>query len=381
MATCDRATFRSCTSSVTACSTKKRGEGCLIFVNEQGSEYPLGERSVREIFCGRKPEPGVSQRVRDRPRRARGFQQGRGAVAGGARPAGAGRQPVQRAGFFGDVLRAALLLVARARHVAGQAAREARIAVNYSLHGEPIDWAVPVLYARDPNLALCPSPGSAPSRAGTTRARQQRGAPTRVTRDAHRGVGHGQRVSRLSSARLSDDERRADRSSASSWRIFRCLSMLGTSTKTSEATYLSAERLVSEWRSAPVELGVDVLACVTRHWMCRDETYEYLRVTADDGEAPIMIFSVAGFDQLPGRARHGSRHRECSGRRARRVFRRCAALTARQQGTARCTYNQNSQLPAPGGAASSMPTAASNCARRAGHGICAHSKRLLNLFT
>ena len=37
----------------------------------------------------------------------------------------------------------------------GAAAREARIAVNYSLSGELIDWAVPVVYARDPNLALC----------------------------------------------------------------------------------------------------------------------------------------------------------------------------------------------------------------------------------
>ena len=32
---------------------EERGEGCLIFVNEQGGEYPLGERSVREIFRGR----------------------------------------------------------------------------------------------------------------------------------------------------------------------------------------------------------------------------------------------------------------------------------------------------------------------------------------
>ena len=36
----------------------------------------------------------------------------------------------------------------------GQAAREARIAVNYSLQGEMIDWAVPVVYARDPNMTL-----------------------------------------------------------------------------------------------------------------------------------------------------------------------------------------------------------------------------------
>jgi hypothetical protein len=49
----------------------------------------------------------------------------------------------------------------------GEAAREARIAVNYSLSGESIDWAVPVVYARDPNTRLCPAsrmdPRNAPS--------------------------------------------------------------------------------------------------------------------------------------------------------------------------------------------------------------------------
>jgi hypothetical protein len=37
----------------------------------------------------------------------------------------------------------------------GSAAREARIAVNYSISGENIDWAVPVVYARDPESQLC----------------------------------------------------------------------------------------------------------------------------------------------------------------------------------------------------------------------------------
>jgi len=32
----------------------------------------------------------------------------------------------------------------------GDAAREARVAVNYSIAGEAIDWAVPVLFARNP---------------------------------------------------------------------------------------------------------------------------------------------------------------------------------------------------------------------------------------
>jgi len=43
----------------------------------------------------------------------------------------------------------------------GDAAREARVAVNYSIPGENIDWAVPVLFARNPGDSLVvPQPGT-----------------------------------------------------------------------------------------------------------------------------------------------------------------------------------------------------------------------------
>jgi hypothetical protein len=37
----------------------------------------------------------------------------------------------------------------------GKATREARIAVNYSIEGESLDWAIPVIFARDPESKLC----------------------------------------------------------------------------------------------------------------------------------------------------------------------------------------------------------------------------------
>ena len=37
--------------------------------------------------------------------------------------------------------------MARLGSTVGDAAREARVAVNYSIAGETIDWAVPVVYA------------------------------------------------------------------------------------------------------------------------------------------------------------------------------------------------------------------------------------------
>jgi CHAT domain len=40
-------------------------------------------------------------------------------------------------------------------HSLGEAAREARVAVSYAKGAEPMDWAVPVLYARDTSLVFC----------------------------------------------------------------------------------------------------------------------------------------------------------------------------------------------------------------------------------
>jgi CHAT domain-containing protein len=40
-------------------------------------------------------------------------------------------------------------------HSLGAAAREARVAVSYAKGAEPMDWAVPVLYARDTSLVFC----------------------------------------------------------------------------------------------------------------------------------------------------------------------------------------------------------------------------------
>ena len=49
----------------------------------------------------------------------------------------------------------------------GDAAREARVAVNYLISGEAIDWAVPVLFARDPTEVIC---GGAPARPAPARS-------------------------------------------------------------------------------------------------------------------------------------------------------------------------------------------------------------------
>jgi len=47
-------------------------------------------------------------------------------------------------------------------HSLGAAAREARVAVSYAKGAEPMDWAVPVLYARDTSLVFSRAARTAP---------------------------------------------------------------------------------------------------------------------------------------------------------------------------------------------------------------------------
>jgi hypothetical protein len=130
-------------------------QGCLVFVNERGGEYTVGEREVREIFCRR----GLSLVFLN------ACESGRGGHAdfnkGVAQSLVAHGLPALVANQY-SVLDSSATTFAQHFYWSlanglsvGQAAREARIAVNYGINGEPVDWAVPVLYARDPALILC----------------------------------------------------------------------------------------------------------------------------------------------------------------------------------------------------------------------------------
>jgi hypothetical protein len=65
-----------------------------------------------------------------------------------------------------------------------------------------------------------------------------------------------------------------------------------------DTPYLWAERLADRLRGRPVELGVELLACVTRDWMRNDQWVNLYGWWPDDKTPPIIIFSVAGFDEL-----------------------------------------------------------------------------------
>jgi hypothetical protein len=59
-----------------------------------------------------------------------------------------------------------------------------------------------------------------------------------------------------------------------------------------------AERVARRLQAKPAALGADILPCVTRHWL-RDNDWLYLYGWwPDDQKPPVLIFSVAGFDEL-----------------------------------------------------------------------------------
>ena len=57
----------------------------------------------------------------------------------------------------------------------------------------------------------------------------------------------------------------------------------------------------------PVELEVDILACITRHWMRDNEWENIYGWWPSNREPPILIQSVAGFDQLAPEGRETDR--------------------------------------------------------------------------
>ena len=274
---------------------EERGEGCLIFVNENGGEYPLGERSVREIFRGR----GLSLVFLNSCESGRGgradFNKGvaQSLVAHGLPALVANQYSVLDSSatsfaqhFYWSLAQGMSL---------GQSAREARIAVNYFLHGEPIDWAVPVLYARDPNATICSPPNtSAMVLATGVRESTRRATLAHASRIA---VWDMDNVFPALSTTLETMNRSQNQFGFGLVDLSVPLGVWDLDTEKG-TPYLWAERLAHRLERMPMELGVEVLACVTRHWMRDDNWFNLYGWWPANHKPPIVIFSIAGFENL-----------------------------------------------------------------------------------
>jgi hypothetical protein len=281
------------------------GKGSLVFETERGGLHELDDRSLREILCRR----GIRLVFLNACESGRG---GRQEFNHGVAPAlVAGGLPAVVANQF-KVLDSSATTFAQHFYWSlaqglplGTAAREARISVNYSLSGEAIDWAVPVLYARDPDMQLCAAaatrqvilPQTTASARRATRAHAQRVALWDVD---HVFPGLDEIAQTLNRAQAVFGFELVDLTvPVGTWR--RAKAKAG-----STFAHLQAEEIAKKLRNTPQELGVDYLLCITNQWMSGagwDNLYGW---ASDKIDVPVLMFSVAGLDLAP-RAQETSR--------------------------------------------------------------------------
>jgi hypothetical protein len=129
-------------------------EGLLLLEDERGEPSPLGAEPLRQLLCGR----GLSLVFLNACESGRG---GRSDWIRGAAPAlVAGGVPAVVANQYAVLDSAATLFARELYHelaggrAIGDAAREARVAVAREHGTARFDWAVPVVFARDPREPL-----------------------------------------------------------------------------------------------------------------------------------------------------------------------------------------------------------------------------------
>lgn len=201
----------------------------------------------------------------------------------------------------------------------GAAAREARIAVNYSISGESIDWAVPVVYARDPDGSLCPDRRQPPDVLETPN----------TTRRARRSVeGHKWRVAVwdvnyvfpginttldvMNAAQTRFGFQLVDTSApVGTWQYNKAQG--AKENKIELNAYHAARKL----RNKPAELGVDYFICITDKLIFQDAEkapgvreskesgiYAWWKEDTDPPDLPenICMFATVGEDPHTGRS-------------------------------------------------------------------------------
>ena len=256
---------------------EEKERGYLVFEDSQGREQKLDEQNMREILCGRSIRLVFLNAC----------ESGRGARADfnrGVAPAlVAGGMPTVVANQY-SVLDVSATAFAQSLyqslaqgHTIGEAAREARIAVNYSISGESIDWAVPVVYTRDPQDYLAARRADDPAASATAiritgERKSQRRAAERVhdsdvTRvgvwDVNNSHPHiGQLLHQLNARQQSF--------------VFELTNVSAPLGSWRKAPGKDGERrlhvvdVAQRLRNVPGELGVDYLLCLTTDLMQSD---------------------------------------------------------------------------------------------------------------
>ncbi|HEX7708072.1 MAG TPA: CHAT domain-containing protein [Thermoanaerobaculia bacterium] len=271
----------------------EQGTGCLLFEDEGGGEHRVPTDTLRSLFC----RAGVKLVFLN------ACESGRGALAdynrGVAPGLMAGGVPAVVANQYAVLDHSATAFARRfywsIAHGAclGDAAREARIALNYQIHGEAIDWAVPVLFTRDPSDRLC-APREAASIASTTINGSQagrRGDRTRI-RFAFWDVNGVMPGLKELAAQMSAAQSRF------SFEVVRITAPLGTWRQTLRAddgssvtAYLDANEVERRIGTKSAELGVDYLFCITTLPLSDGKTFNLYQWDSEPSKLTILSVS------------------------------------------------------------------------------------------
>lgn len=285
---------------------EKANEGKLLFVGTNGGAQEVDVRTLREILCDRGIHlvflnacDSARGGAKERHTANRGVAQA--LVEGGMPGVVANQYKVldSAAVSFSERFYWSLALGASL----GEAAREARIAVNYSIDGEAIDWAVPVLHARDPSVRLC-----APAAAEPPMVRRPSGLP--------RGLPTHNSATRSTSTRedgpirvgIADtehffadlDQILATINSAQSRIVLEPAKVtvpLGVwavhhDDEGRRVRYLFADRFAAKLAKRPLALGVDYLVCISGHPMRDAQTINIYGWWSGTEEVPVLLFST-----------------------------------------------------------------------------------------
>jgi hypothetical protein len=270
----------------------EREQGLLLFEDDAGNVQKVNDNNLRSIFCQR----GVRLLFLNACETARG---GRADFNRGVAPAVvAGGMPVVVANQF-KVLDVSATSFAQhfywslaAGLTVGDAARESRIAVNYSLAGEAIDWAVPVVYARDPNAKFCKHMArTGVILTGVTPASIRRSDLLQRVKIGVWDIQHEYPeleglVEQWNEAQTAYEFIVVDPSvPIGGWQVH------GSGNE--KVTYLRSDKLQMKLQPTVRQLGVEVLICISGYPMTDGET---LNIYASWGEGSIVVLSTWGLE-------------------------------------------------------------------------------------
>lgn len=271
--------------------------GYLLFEDRNGGVHRIGDREAREILCNR----GVRLVFLN------ACDTGRGGFAdfnSGVAPAlVAGGLPAVVANQY-KVLDSAATSFAQHFYwslaqgfTLAEAAREARIAVNYALVGESIDWAIPVLYARDATERLCTNSVAiepvAPLRTRSGRRATQQHAQRIAVWDMNNQLPHLQQVL----TRMNQAQNRFG------FELIELSLPTGTvrlhALEKRQQPFVHADATAHRLGAYPGQLGVEQLACITGLPMLHSSDQQQVPLNTHrwwQASGQISMFSLAGLD-------------------------------------------------------------------------------------